>query len=55
MTLGDPHREPEALYWKAVAAFAVSGDREDLTGGGEPLLDGFPESEWAKKASYVRG
>lgn len=54
-TAGDPEREPEALYWKAVATFEISGDRDDLTGGWEPLLDGFPHSEWAKKASYVRG
>jgi hypothetical protein len=53
-TAGDPNREPESLYWKAVAAFEVSGDRGDLTGGWEPLLDGFPESEWAKKAGYIR-
>ncbi len=53
-TVGDPHREPEAMYWKAVAAFEVSGDRSDLTGGWEPLLNKFPESEWANKASYIR-
>lgn len=53
-TAGDPARYPEALYWAAVAAFEVSGDRQDLTGGWEPLLDGFPESEWARKAGYVR-
>ncbi len=55
ITAGDPHREPEALYWKAVADFEVSGDRDDLTGGWEQLLDRFPESEWARKAGYVRG
>lgn len=54
-TAGDPEREPEALYWKAVAAFEVTSDRDDLTGGWEPLLNEFPDSEWAKKASYVRG
>jgi hypothetical protein len=54
-TAGDPEREPEALYWKAVAAFEVTGDRDDLIGGWEPLLDKFPDSEWAKKASYIRG
>lgn len=54
-TAGDPEREPEALYWKAVAAFEITGDREDLTNGWEPLLDKFPDSEWAKKASYIRG
>ncbi len=54
-TAGDPEREPEALYWKAVAAFEISGDRDDLTGGWEPLMNKFPDGEWAKKASYVRG
>lgn len=54
-TAGDPGREPEALYWKAVADFEISGDRDDLIAGWEPLLNKFPDSEWAKKASYVRG
>lgn len=53
-TKGVPHREPEAMYWKAVSVFEVSGDRDDLTGNRGPLLDKFPESEWAKKASYIR-
>jgi uncharacterized protein YyaL (SSP411 family) len=53
-TAGDPWREPEVLYWKAVADFEVSEDRDDLTGGWEPLMERFPGSEWAKKASYVR-
>ena len=51
----DVRRLVEALYWKAEATFEISGDREDLTGGWEPLMYGFPDSEWAKKASYVRG
>lgn len=53
-TGGDPAREPEALYWSAVAAYRVSGDREDLTEGWNHLLDKFPQSEWAKKAGYIR-
>lgn len=53
-TGGDGARYPEALYWAAVAAFEVSGDRGDLTGGWEPLLEEYPESEWAKRASYIR-
>lgn len=51
---GDLAREPEALYWSAVAAYQVSGDREDLTEGWNRLLDKFPQSEWTKKAGYVR-
>ena len=53
-TGGDPAREPEALYWSAVAAYQVSGDREDLTEGWNRLLDEHPQSEWAKKAGYIR-
>ncbi len=53
-TKRDPQREPEAMYWKAVSIFEVSGDRGNLTGNWETLLDRFPESEWSKKASYIR-
>ncbi len=41
--------------WKAVAAFEISGDRDDLIADWETLLDRCPDSEWVKKASYVRG
>ena len=52
---GDPEREPEAMYWSAVAAYKLSGDdREKLVAGWSKLLDRFPESEWAKRASYIR-
>jgi hypothetical protein len=51
---GDPHREPEAMYWSAVAAYKFSDDRTELTGGWEKLLDRFPESEWASRAGYIR-
>ncbi len=50
----DPAREPEAAYWSAVVAYKLSGDREDLIGGWERLLDRFPQSEWAKRAGYIR-
>jgi hypothetical protein len=53
-TEGDPAREPEALYWSAVAAFEASGDRDDLTEGWNHLLETFPQSEWAEKAGYIR-
>lgn len=54
-TSGDPEREPEAMYWSAVAAYKLAGgDREKLTAGWNKLLDRFPESEWAKRASYIR-
>jgi uncharacterized protein YyaL (SSP411 family) len=53
-TRDDPAREPEALYWSAVVAFRLSGERKDLTEGWDRLLDEFPQSEWAKRAGYVR-
>lgn len=53
-TGGDPAREPEALYWSAVVAYRVSGDREDLNEGWNRLIDEFPRSEWAKRAGYIR-
>lgn len=55
LTQGDAHREPEALYWSAVVAYKLSGgDREKLIGGWTQLLERFPESEWAERASYIR-
>lgn len=38
-------------YWKAVAAFEISGDGDGLIVGWETLLGRCPDSEWAKKAS----
>jgi hypothetical protein len=55
LTQGDHHREPEAMYWSTVIAYKLAGNhRETLTGGWTQLLDRFPESEWAKRASYIR-
>ncbi len=53
-TGGDPARRPEALYWYAVVAYRVSGDRDDLTEGWNRLLEEFPRSEWAERAGYIR-
>ena len=54
-TSGDPEREPEAMYWSAVVAYKLADDdREKLTSGWEKLLDLHPESEWAKRASYIK-
>jgi hypothetical protein len=36
-----------------VAAFAVSGDRDELIEGWNRLLGEFPQSEWAEKAGYI--
>jgi hypothetical protein len=53
---GDAQREPEALYWQGMVEYEASGshDIKRLAAGWKPLLDQFPDSEWAMKASYVR-
>lgn len=51
---GDDEREPEALYWSAVARYKASEDPQNLLNGWNRLLDEFPDSEWARKASFIR-
>jgi len=53
-TRGDRAREPEALYWSAVARYKSSDDATGLTDGWNQLLDAFPDSEWAKRAEFIR-
>ncbi len=53
-TKGDAAREPEALYFESVAAYKVSHDPARLKEGWERLLERFPESDWAKKAEFIR-
>jgi len=53
-TRGDLAREPEALYWSAVAQYKSSDDASGLKEGWGRLLDAFPESEWAKRAEFIR-
>jgi TolA-binding protein len=53
-TRGDPNREPEALYWHAVAKYKRDDDKNALSQGWNQLLDRFPQSEWAKKAEFIR-
>lgn len=53
-TEGDSHREPEALYWAAVARYKAADNVDNLLAGWNDLLDRFPESEWAKKAGFIR-
>lgn len=50
----DPERRAEALFFSAVVAFRRSGEREDLEAGWNRLLDELPESEWARRAEYIR-
>lgn len=53
-TKGDSNREPEALYWASVADYKATNDANNLTRGWNRLLDQFPESEWAKRAEFIR-
>lgn len=53
-TKDDPAREPEALYWTAVAAYKAHKSVDRLMEGWNRLLDRFPESDWAKKAEFIR-
>lgn len=54
ITRGDPAREPEALYWAAVVRYKASGDPKNLIESWNRLLDAFPESEWARRAEFIR-
>jgi hypothetical protein len=54
MTRGDPARGPEAEYWAAVANYKATEDANRLLAGWNHLLDEHPESEWAKRASFIR-
>lgn len=51
---GDPIREPEALYWSSVAQYKATSDANNLLSGWNRLLDEFPNSEWARKVSFIR-
>lgn len=53
-TEGDATRAPEALYWSAVAAYKSANDPSHLVEGWNRLMDTYPDSEWAKKASFIR-
>jgi hypothetical protein len=54
LTKGDPEREPEAHYWSSVAAYKATNDANNLVQGWNRLLDDFPESDWAKRAEFIR-
>jgi hypothetical protein len=51
---GDPVREPEAMYWAAVADYKLSQDANELVTGWNRLLDRYPDSDWAKRAAVIR-
>ena len=54
LTKGDPEREPEARYWASVAAYKATNDANNLVQGWNRLLDEFPQSDWAKRAEFIR-
>lgn len=54
LTAGDAAREPEALYWSAVAEYLTSADHTGLKDGWERLMQRFPDSDWSKKAEFIR-
>ena len=52
----DSRRGPlqaEALYWQGVCRYKT-GDKEGLAGTWSRLLDLYPESLWAQRASVIR-
>lgn len=42
---------PEACYWAGVAAYKGSNDARHLAATAKALKEGYPDSEWARKAS----
>jgi hypothetical protein len=53
---GDAERtavQPEALYWLGVCQYKA-GDKEAMVRTWERLMDSFPSSLWALKASVLR-
>lgn len=52
---GDAEREPEARYLKGIVAYKSTGDVERLKAAWSDLLDAFPASSWARKASIIKG
>ncbi len=54
-TAGDPAREPEAMYFAAVAAYKATHDGAKLKDGWEKLLDRYPNDDWSKKVEFIKG
>jgi TolA-binding protein len=45
---------PEALYWLAVTRYKTSGKPDGLMETWNELLDRFPQTTWAMRASFIR-
>jgi len=50
ITRGDAWREPEALYWNAIAAYRATGDGKQLSDLWDIVIERFPKSDWGRKA-----
>jgi hypothetical protein len=44
---------PEALYWKGLAAYRRSKDKEDLWCVWRELVAAYPASVWAEKTTLL--
>ncbi len=53
-TKGDPAREPEVMYFAAVAAYKASHDVAKLKDGWQKLYDRYPNDDWSKKTEFIR-
>lgn len=52
---GDAEREPEARYLQGIVGYKSTGDVSELKAAWSELLDAFPASSWARKASIIKG
>jgi len=50
----DTWTAPEAQYWLGVARYKGEGKPDGLTAEWSSLLDRWPDSPWARSASFIR-
>ncbi|MDQ2985377.1 MAG: hypothetical protein M3R13_01490 [Armatimonadota bacterium] len=50
----DKNRNAEARYWAGVANYKSTDDPSKLGESWKPLIDEMPDSEWARKASFIK-
>jgi TolA-binding protein len=48
------HIAPESYYWLGITEYRASQDRKSLVTVWEKLISAYPDSLWAKKASFIR-
>jgi tetratricopeptide (TPR) repeat protein len=49
----DSALRPEALYWQGVCRYKL-GDKDGMSQAWNRLLDHYPKSLWARRASFIR-